>query len=64
MIVLSCKCEVEDYDDAIMTSIKSWTREGNKAIDIGMYCQSCRNKLGDYLLETVADEIAWFDEVD
>lgn len=61
MIILSCKCEVEEYDDTSMTSIKAYDREGNKSIEIGIYCKSCRNKLkqDDAVLETIQDEIEW-----
>lgn len=61
-IRLSCGCWVEDYTEAMMTSIKSWTREGNKSIEIGMYCIYCRDNLGDDVLETIEDEVNWMEQ--
>jgi hypothetical protein len=63
-IKLSCGCLVTSYDDAIQTSVKRWTKEGNPAIDVGMYCLGCRNTawLYDELLETTKDENNWLEQ--
>jgi hypothetical protein len=63
-IKLSCGCHVEDYTEAMMTSVRRWTKDGNHSIEVGMYCIYHREieRLNGDLLETIEEETKWLEQ--
>lgn len=63
-IQLSCGCQVEDYKEAMMTSVRRWTREGKPSVEVGMYCiyHIEIERLNGDLLETTEEETKWLEQ--
>ena len=61
MIVLSCGCEVDDFDHAYDVMYKTFGREGNKAIAHALYCGACEDGLrqAGKLFDTDEEAYAW-----
>ena len=60
MIVCTCGCKVEDFDDTVHLAIKDFDREDNPAVSYVVYCQKCASKLApDLILTSNEEEIDW-----
>jgi len=61
MIVLTCGCEIDDFDHAHDVMYKSYGREGNKAIAYATFCGACEDRLrqAGILFDTDEAAFAW-----
>lgn len=59
--IASCGHTIEEDDDGARLMIKTYTREGNKALSYGHYCNLCVHDMyaSDLVLKTVEEEDRW-----